>query len=76
LQQEYWFIGYPLYIAILTAAICGLGTGMLQYYRRIESLVSDLQRVQRKLTLTALWSLVLLAILATVPVVATSFTLR
>jgi hypothetical protein len=76
LQQEYWFIGYPLYIVILTAAVCGLGTGLLQRFRRIESLVTDLPRVQCKLTLTALWSLILLAILATIPVVATSFTLR
>ncbi len=76
LQQEYWFIGYPLYIAILTAAVCGLGVGLLQRFRKVPSLQDTLPLVQRKLTLTALWSLALLTILATVPIVATSFTLR
>jgi hypothetical protein len=76
LQKEYYFIGYPLYISILTAATCGLGVGLLQRYRHIESLVADLPNVQRKLTVTALLSLALLAVIATIPVISTSFTLR
>ena len=76
LQIEYYCIGYPLYIAILTAAVCGLGVGLLQRYRRVPSLSEAVPAFQRRLTVTALWALGVLAFLTAIPVVTTSFTLR
>ena len=68
--------GYLLYIAILTAAVSGFGVGLLQRYRRVPSLSEAVPAFQRRLTVTALWSLGVLAFLTAIPVVTTSFTLR
>jgi len=76
LQKEYYFIGYPLYIAILTAAVSGLGVGLLQRFRRVPSLFDSIPVFQRKLAVTALWSQAVLALLAFIPIFTTSFTLR
>jgi len=76
LQKEYYFIGYPLYIAILTAAVCGLGVGLLQRFRRVPSLLESIPEFQKKLAVTALWSQAILALLAFIPIFSTSFTLR
>ena len=76
LQREYWFIGYPLYLAILTAAVCGLGVGLLAPFRHVPSLVEPLPAIQKSLTATALAALILLALLTIMPVLASDFTLR
>ena len=76
LQKEYLFIGYPLYLSIMTAGVCGIGVGMLHRFRSAESLGEALPSIQRRLAAIALWALALLMVLATVVVVFTSFTLR
>jgi hypothetical protein len=76
LQKEYYCIGYPLYIAVLTAVVCGVGVGMLQQYRRVPSLCEAVPVFQRKLAIIAIWALVLLAFLTAIPICTTSFTLR
>jgi hypothetical protein len=76
LQGEYHYVGYPVYIAILTAAITGVGAGWLSHYRGIASLQEALPGLQRNLALTALVSLALLAAISTAYTLLTSFTLR
>ncbi len=76
LQKEYLFIGYPIYLTIMTTAVCGIGVGMLHRFRRAESLGEELPRIQRRLATVALWSLALQLVLATLPIVSTDFTLR
>jgi hypothetical protein len=76
LQKEYYFIGYPLYVAILTAAVCGLGVGLLQRFHQVPSLLDAVPAFQRKLAATALWALAVLALLSVISIFATSFTLR
>ncbi len=76
LQQEYHFVGYPLYIAILVAGVCGIGVGMLLPFRTVESLQAIIPRLTRRLTLTVLIAIVVSTSLATWPVLFTSFSLR
>jgi hypothetical protein len=57
LQREYGYVGYPFYLGILGAAVCGMGAGVIAPFRRIGSLTKVLPQVQRRLTLASLLSL-------------------
>ena len=76
LQREYWFVGYPIYLAILAAGVTGVGVGVLLPFRAVPSLSETLPRLLRRLTLTALVSLAVLTVLVSWPVLFTDFTLR
>jgi hypothetical protein len=76
MQKEYYFIGYPIYIAILVGGVTGLGTGMLMPFRSVASLREILPRVLKNLTLASLASLLFLTLLVSWPILGTSFTLR
>lgn len=76
LRKEYYFIGYPLYIAMLAGGVAGLGVGALLPFRSVASLRDTLPRMLRRLALTALVSFVIATLLASGPVLFTSFTLR
>jgi hypothetical protein len=54
LQREYGYIGYPLYVALLGAAVTGLGVGALMPFRRVESLKDIVPSLQKRLTLVCL----------------------
>ena len=49
LQKEYDYMGYPLYILLLSATVTGLGVGLLQRFRKKESLKNIIPAIQRKL---------------------------
>jgi len=76
LQPEYHFIGYPLYCAMLTAAVTGIGVGLLQRHRTTASLQQFLPGLQHRLIGVALAAQLLVAALSTLSVVMTDFTLR
>lgn len=76
LQRGYYFIGYPLYLAMLGGGVCGLGVGALQPFRQVPSLAAIIPPVQRRL---ALWSLLLYSlftILVLFRIFSSAFTLR
>lgn len=75
LQAEYSYIGYPLYLALLSAAVCGMGSGLIQPFRRIGSLADTLPAFQQKLALLAVSATLLFALIATCYIVFTSFRL-
>jgi len=54
LQPEYHGIGYPLYGALLGAALAGMGAGLLAPFRRIPSLARAVPALQRRLAGVAL----------------------
>lgn len=54
LQREYNYIGYPLYISLLTASICGIGTGILNPFRNRESLRTVIPFLQKRLSIVSL----------------------
>jgi hypothetical protein len=57
LQGSYYFLGYPIYLAILGGAICGLGVGLLNPFRKVASLAAVVPPLQRKLALAAVIAL-------------------
>jgi uncharacterized membrane protein YccF (DUF307 family) len=76
LQGEYHFVGYPIYIALLTAVTTGMGAGWLNRYQDTGSLREVIPRLRRRLTLTSLISTLLLAGISCGYVLFTDFTLR
>ena len=76
LQEEYHHVGYPLYIAVLTGAVSGVGAGFLMPFRKVASLREALPRMQRRLALAALFSLALSTLLTSCAILFTTFTLR
>jgi len=76
LQREYHYVGYPIYLSILTAVTSGTGAGWLSRCRRIPSLAVTIPKFQRRLTVTSLVSILLMAGIATGYVIFTDFTLR
>jgi hypothetical protein len=54
LQEEYGFVGYPLYLALMVGAVAGLGVGATLPFRQIASLSEVLPSLQRRLTLIAI----------------------
>jgi hypothetical protein len=54
LQQEYHYIGYPLYLTLLGGALTGVGVGILTPFRAITSLKESLPATQKKLALLSL----------------------
>jgi len=75
LQREYHFIGYPLYLALLTGFVSGCGVGVLGLGRGKASLADDLPQIRRRLAITAMLSFAVLLLIATLVIVRTSFRL-
>ena len=75
LKKEYHFIGYPLYGALLTGAVAGIGTGMIQPFRKIKSLAGTIPAIQKKLALAAITGYLSFAALAAYYMVFTFFVL-
>ncbi len=51
LHQEYGYIGYPLYTALLVSAVFGMGTGLIDPFRTIPSLYKVIPPLQKRLAL-------------------------
>lgn len=56
LQQEYGYVGYGIYAALLLGTICGLGVGSIIPFRKFESLTEVLPRIQKRLALISILS--------------------
>ena len=76
LQKEYHYLGYPLYVTLLLGAVTGMGVGVLMPFRTRPTLVATLPGFQRRLALTSVISWLIFTILATWPIVFTSFRLE
>lgn len=54
LQQEYHYLGYPLYLTLLGGTLTGLGVGILTPFRAVTSLKESLPAIQKSLALVSL----------------------
>jgi len=54
LQEEYGYIGYPLYLTLFGGVISGVGAGLLTAFKNINSLTDILPGIQKRLTLFSL----------------------
>jgi hypothetical protein len=76
LQQEYGYIGYPLYASLFGASVSGMGAGMLTSFRDRKSLAEIIPAMQRWLALISLVLFLIFIALATYPMVFTDFLLE
>ena len=75
LQGDYHGVGYPLYAALLTGGVCGMGAGVLEGYRRIPSLRGVVPSLQRGLCIASLAGYAVFTALSAYPIVFSDFTL-
>ena len=75
LQKDYGYIGYPLYITLLGAAIAGLSVAVLMPFRRVPTLSRLLPVLQRRLALTAAVLFLIFLILVTVRILMSGLVL-
>lgn len=76
LQNEYGYVGYPIYFSVLGSAISGMGVGLLMPFRKIESLSHIIPAIQRRLVLVSLVLLLLLSLIVTFRMISTDFILE
>lgn len=65
LQREYSYAGYLLYAALLGGVISGAGVGMLNPFRKMNSLKGPLPIVQRRLAMISLFSTIIFTAVVT-----------
>lgn len=51
LHQEYGYIGYPMYGAMLVGVVSGMGTGVIHPFRAVASLRAIIPPIQKRLAL-------------------------
>lgn len=75
LKPEYYWIGYPLYAALLLLGVCGAGVGVVDRAAGIPSLAAALPRLQRRLCQAALVGAGVVAAIALWPLLFSDFIL-
>ncbi len=73
LQAGYGHVGYLLYAALLGGAVTGIGTGVLQPFRRTASLTAVLPRIRRRLAIACCLSYGAFSLLAAGRMIFTDF---
>jgi hypothetical protein len=76
LQSGYEYIGYPLYIALFTGTVAGLGAGILMSFRNISSLREQLPLIERRLVVVALAGFLAFTFMVTYKMIFSSFKLE
>lgn len=76
LQAEYYFIGYPLYLALFLGGITGAGVGLIDRYRQWPSLSTAIPRLQKRLCLWSMAGYIVLMAIAAYPMVFSDFKLQ
>jgi hypothetical protein len=76
LQSGYHFIGFPLYITLFSGAFFGIIPGLMEPFREINSLHGAIAGAQKKWTLLSIGLIILFALLASWPIVFSSFSLE
>jgi hypothetical protein len=56
LQSDYVYVGYGFYLALLVGTVCGMGTGVIMPFHKIESLQSAIPPMQKRLALVSVLS--------------------
>lgn len=63
LHQEYGYVGYLLYLLILTGTVSGIGTGVIDMFQAILSLRDVVPRIQNRLALISIISTALFVLI-------------
>jgi len=75
LQKEYGYVGYALYLALLTGGVAGAGAGALMPFRDKPSLIKVIPAMQRTLAMITLASYGLFTLIVVCRMLSTSFRL-
>jgi len=75
LQREYHYIGYPLYLALLTAGISGTGVGVIDCFRGIPSLQLVVPRLQKALSIWSMAGYIIFTAISIYPMIFSDFKL-
>jgi hypothetical protein len=76
LQPEYGYIGYPLFFLLLVAGASGIGVGLLDNYRNVDSLAEHLPAIQRTLCIAGMIGYLGMAAIAAWPMLFSDFMLH
>jgi hypothetical protein len=76
LQQEYGYIGYPMYLTLMAGAVSGLGVGFTLPFRHIASLRQVLPPLQRRLALATIISFCIFTALSVYGMLASNLSLK
>ncbi len=63
LHQEYGYVGYLIYLAILVSAVSGMGTGIINPFQKIPSLHKVIPPLQKRLALISTLSTLVLVVI-------------
>lgn len=75
LQEQYGFIGYPLYLSLFCGVFFGLLSGLFQPLKRIASLQVIIDDIERPLVYASLGSMAIFVVLVTCRVMISNLTL-
>ena len=75
LQREYFYIGYPLYLALSVGAIPGMSVGVLERFRTTASLQAVVPALQKRLCLASMTGYAVFTLIALYPMVFSDFRL-
>lgn len=76
LQSGYHFIGFPLYLSLFGGVFFGLIVGLVEPFKKIPSLHDILLHAQRKWALLSIILIIIFTLIASWPIVFSSFTLE
>ncbi len=76
LQREYHYIGYPLYLALFTGGIAGLGVGVIDRFKGSPSLHAAGPLLQKHLCLLSMIGYMLFAVISVYPMIFSDFRLE
>lgn len=63
LHQEYGYIGYPMYGAMLVSAVSGMGAGAIHPFRAVASLRQVVPRIQKRFALVSVVAILIFALI-------------
>lgn len=75
LQKEYGYIGYMLYLFLLSGGICGIGAGAIAPFIKIKSVANTIPKIQQKLAIITVASFTLFTAVTVVRMLTTPFRL-
>jgi hypothetical protein len=76
LKKEYHFIGYVFYATLLGGAVSGIGAGMINPFKKIESLSRVIPAIQKRLAFVSVILYMIFAALSIYKMVFTTFNLE